>query len=201
MATQFKSCSVDICNKPVWARGYCPAHYMRMRAHGDPLGGGTSHGEPLRFIHEVALHHTGNECLTWPFGKNNKGYGNAWIDGKRVVASRYVCELVKGPPPTPEHEAAHRCGKGHEGCIAPEHLVWKTQAENSADKLEHGTHNRGERHFSSKLTEESVREILSLKGKETQRAMAARFGVTHQTIHNILRGRIWSWLKGEQEEA
>lgn len=33
------SCSVDGCEKPKLARGYCNAHYCRWRNHGDPLGG------------------------------------------------------------------------------------------------------------------------------------------------------------------
>ncbi|MDR9777187.1 hypothetical protein RJJ65_32030 [Rhizobium hidalgonense] len=189
-------CSIPDCGKPLWSKGYCSAHYMRMRAHGDPLAGGTSHGEPLRFTHEIAILHTGDGCLTWPFSKNGKGYGSLYVDGKPIIASRYVCELVNGPPPTPEHEAAHNCGKGHEGCIAPGHLEWKTHKENMADKVVHGTNIRvrGERHHSAKLTEAEVREIRSLKGEETERAMAARFGVSNQTIHSILRRQIWAWV-------
>jgi hypothetical protein len=101
---------------------------------------------------------------------------------------------VNGPPPTPEHEAAHSCGKGHEGCIAPGHLEWKTPAENTADRLVHGTHSRGERSYWAKLTEADVREILAMKGIIPQRKLAVRFGVTHQTIYKILRRQIWAWV-------
>lgn len=153
-----------------------------------------SPGELIRFIHEVALRYTGNECLTWPFGKVSKGYGLVSIDGKKVVASRYVCELAHGAPPTPKHDAAHSCGKGDEGCITQSHLSWKTRAENMADKLIHGSHNRGERHNMVKLTEAEAREILSLKGIETQRATAARLGITRSNVSAIHRGKSWAWL-------
>ncbi|TBG78608.1 hypothetical protein ELG76_04130 [Rhizobium leguminosarum] len=142
-------------------------------------------GDPMRFIHEVALQHTGDECLIWPFGKDKNGYGKIRICDKTAVASRYVCELVRGPSPTPEHEAGHSCGKGHEGCIAPDHLDWKTHAENEADKLEHGT---------LKLTEAAVREIVSLRGKETQGKLAERFGVAQTTVSRIHIGRSWAWV-------
>lgn len=154
----------------------------------------------MRFIHEVAMLHTSEDCLTWNFSKNGDGYGLLWIDGKYVVASRYICELAHGAPPTPEHEAAHSCGKGHEACISPIHLDWKTKAENQADRLEHGTHNRGERHVSSKLTESAVREILALKGIEKQRELAERFSVSLAAIAGIHAGRNWSWLSKEAKE-
>lgn len=194
-------CSIPDCGKAHEAKGYCSAQYERLCRHGDPFGGGTSPGDPLRFIHESAVLHASDECLPWPFGKGPAGYaGMVLIDGKKVLASRYVCELVNGPPPTPEHEAAHSCGKGHEACIAPGHLVWKTHAENEADKLIHGTHGRGERNSKAKLTEAAVREILSLKGKETNPNLASRFGVVPQTISNIHTGRSWSWITEDSKE-
>jgi hypothetical protein len=148
----------------------------------------------MRFVNEVAMRHTSNDCLTWPYAKNSKGYGSLCVDGKMVRTHRYVCELLHGAPPTPEHEAAHSCGKGHLGCIAPGHLSWKTRVENMADKLVHGSHNRGERHNLVKLTEAAVREIISLRGEETQSRLAERFGVAQQTIAHIYAGRNWAWL-------
>lgn len=185
----------SICEKPARTRGYCSAHYTRLRRHGDPLGGRTSPGDPLRFIKEIALNHTSKQCLTWPFCKNRDGYGQLWIEGKLAIASRYVCELAHGAPPTPEHQSAHSCGKGHEGCIAPGHLDWKTRAENMADTLEHGTRKRGESHVLAKLTEVDVREILTMKG-ERQCKLAARFGVTPQTVSSIQSGKSWAWVEG-----
>lgn len=102
----FRLCSVSGCCKPHKGNGYCNAHYQRLRKHGYPMGGGTQRGEPLRFIHEVALRHTGDECLAWPFSNNSEGYGTLAVDGKTKIASRYVCELSHGAPPTPEHQAA-----------------------------------------------------------------------------------------------
>ncbi len=193
-------CSVPACDKPHYSKGYCSSHYQRFCRYGDPLGGVTSPGEPLRFINEVALHHAGGECLIWPFGKNRDGYGNFWVDGKHVGAHRYICELVHGAPPTPKHEAAHSCGRGHEACISPIHLDWKTRTNNQADRLEHGTHNRGELSGKAKLTEADVREILALKGIEKQRDLAKRFGVSSGAIAGIHHGRRWAWLSEDAKE-
>jgi len=111
-----------------------------------------------------------------------------------MLASRYVCELVRGKPPTPKHEAAHSCGKGHDGCIAPGHLSWKTATQNAADKLLHGTDPRGERCGTAKLTEGQVREIRSLKGTATQAELAIRYSVARETISLIHRRINWAWL-------
>jgi hypothetical protein len=193
----FGGCACKGCCKPHHRKGYCNGHYQRLLKYGDPLGGGTSKGELLRWIREVALRHTGYECLAWPFTKDSGGYGRVSIDGKKVAVSRYVCELVHGAPPTPEHEAAHSCGKGHDGCISPIHLDWKTPAQNQADRLVHGTSNSGERNGCSKLTEAAVREIIALKGVGYQRNLAARFGVSPQAISDIQAGRRWAWLSEE----
>jgi hypothetical protein len=164
--------------------------------HGDPLGGRVPYGEPMRWIHEVALLHTAEGCLPWPFGKSANGYGVVKVGGETVLVHRYVCELAHGAAPTPGHEAAHSCGKGHEGCTAPGHLEWKTPTQNQADRLEHGTHSRGERSARAKLTEDDVRIIISLKGAETRVSLAARFGVSQQAIYRIQIGRTWAWLTG-----
>lgn len=136
VALSERQCSIDDCSKPIVnIRGWCSAHYQRWRAHGDPLKGRTADGEPKRYLHEVVLAYEGDECMPWPYGRYASGYGR--IRGS--IVSRLVCEAVNGPPPTPKHEAAHSCGKGHEGCVTKGHLSWKTHAENMADTIAHGT--------------------------------------------------------------
>lgn len=184
-------CSIDGCGKPHDSKGLCKAHYWRLRKHGDPLGGGTKKGDIPRFISEIVLPHDSDECLFWPFGKSTQGYGQISINGKKNLANRYVCELAHGSPPSPRHEAAHSCGNGRKGCVNPKHLSWKTSKENKADKLLHGTHNRGERHNMAKLTEEQVRSILSIRGEKTQKEIAEMYGVSEMTISRIYSGEAW----------
>lgn len=141
-------CSVPDCGKPSLARGWCSAHWHRHRRLGDPLGGGKMRapvGEPLRYLREVVLAFDGDECLIWPYARTSSGYGNLGIEDGNAVVSRLVCERVYGPPPTPDHEAAHSCGRGHEGCVTQNHLSWKTATENQADRVAHGTVNSGQR--------------------------------------------------------
>lgn len=187
-------CKIDGCGKPVVTRGWCEGHYRRWRVHGDPLGGRTPDGEPLAFLEE-ALGADTDECIVWPFGRGSDGYARVWFDGRVRPASRIVCERVHGAPPTPKHEAAHSCGKGHEGCINHRHLRWASPAENCADTLIHGTSARGERQGNSKLTEADVREIRSLLGTMKRAEIADRFGVSGKTIGAIHRRENWAWLK------
>lgn len=187
-------CSVDGCDKAVKARGLCNAHYHRRSRHGSPLGGGTEQGAPLRFLQEAALSYEGADCLIWPYATLPNGYGHLWVDGGDILASRYVCEKAHGPAPSAGHEAAHSCGNGNGGCISPGHLSWKTRAANEADKLLHGTHNRGERHSRAKLTEGQVKEIRALRGTVTGAELAERYGISRWAIYDVLSGDNWAWL-------
>jgi hypothetical protein len=130
-------------------------------------------------------------CLIWPFFRDKNGRGVLGGDGEHY-AHNAMCELVHGPAPTPEHGSAHSCGNGHLGCVNPNHLAWKTQAENLMDCAKHGTQpkthlgNRG--HFS----QEEVAEIRRLLKTHTQLAIAHRYAVTESTISDIARGRYYS---------
>lgn len=190
MAKANRICSIDGCHKrAVVRRGWCAAHWARWKRHGDPTGG-RNYDEKLRYFSEVVMAYEGDNCLIWPYSRTRNGYPYM---GRHIV-SRLVCIEVNGPPPTPEHEAAHECGRGKHGCVTKRHLSWKTPVENKADELIHGTRNRGERQGGSKLKEEDVREIRLLKGTISPRELAKRFGVSQGAISCIYRGVSWSWL-------
>lgn len=129
-------------------------------------------------------------CLTWPYSRNEIGYGQFGYRGRQYKAHRFMCELAHGPAPSPRHQAAHSCGNGHLGCVNPNHLSWKTAGDNQAERTVHGTARKAGRPFSL-LSEDQVAEIRSLKGKMTNTALAARFGVHRETIGNIVRGISW----------
>ena len=191
---RYRLCAITDCSKKATQRGWCGAHYMRWRAHGDPLGGRTPDGEPARYFQTVVLTCRSDDCLVWPYGKNNRGYALLSQNSRMRLVHRLACEATNGPPPTPEHQAAHSCGKGHEGCVNPNHLSWKLCAENHADKLLHGTHNRRERSPHAKLTAAQVREIRSLEGRMKSGRVAERFGVSPITVRDIQRRKTWRYL-------
>ncbi len=193
MATS-RLCSIQGCCKPEKARGWCTAHYSRWKKHGDTgVTLVTFQGDPMKFIQDVALHYEGDDCLDWPFGKTG-GRGMIWRDGKHRVVAREICTMVHGEPPHPSYQAAHSCGRGHEGCCTKKHLRWATSAENKADQILHGTSNHGERSNSAKITREDVLAIRALKGTVSGRELALRYGVSFSHICSIQTNKCWKWL-------
>lgn len=141
------------------------------------------------WIATVALPYQHDACLIWPFGRLRDGYGTLGREGKNLRAHRYICTLVYGEPPTPEHHAAHSCGRGHDGCVSPNHLRWATPSENFKE---------GQKHLRRKLTVDQVIEIRGLKGLERVQDTAERFGVTECNIRKIQAGKLWQQDKRQR---
>jgi hypothetical protein len=189
------TCSVEGCQNPVRSRGFCRAHYQKWRTYGDPNK--QLHARPgvaMKFFLETVLTYEGDECLQWPFWRNNYGYGGLRYDGKDQLVSRLVCLQLYGSPPTPEHHAAHSCGNGENGCVNPHHLRWATRSGNEQDKIEHGTSNRGERQGSAILSKDDVISIRQDNSGLSQTELGAIYGVDQSTISNIVTRKRWGWL-------
>lgn len=191
----FVRCAVNGCgrdsNKPGAARGYCAAHYRRFKLYGDPLGSAPQKIVPSeQWIRDVALNFEGDDCLIWPFQKNENGYGVIAKGGRPHIASRVICERAYGLPDSASMHAAHNCHNGSGGCVNPRHLEWKTATDNERDKVAAGTDNAGSRHGQSLLSEADVRIIRDEKSISAE-AMALRFGVSKWTIFDIRARRRW----------
>lgn len=113
---------------------------------------------------------------------------------KSTKVATIVCTAFHGPRPTTRHEVAH--GNGIKTDNRAENLRWATRAENHADKLQHGTGNRGERHRMVVLTEAQVRVIKRdlAGGQISIAALARQYGVHPSTISLIKSGKNWGWL-------
>lgn len=125
----------------------------------------------------------GDACLPWPFARLPEGYGQFGRLGRSYIAHRFMCRMAHGEPPTPQHQAAHDCGKGHEGCINPRHLSWKTPHENLMDCAP--AVRRGRNPFGRRTPKppEQIAEMLALKGVMSQRNIGKKFGIPHSTVH------------------
>jgi len=106
---------------------------------------------------------------------------------------RLVAEAFLGPCP-PGHEVNHK--NAIKGDNRPNNLEWVTHIRNAHHAIELGLFVPppgfcGEQCGASKLKEVDVRIIKAAKGRESQRSLAAHFGVAQPTISDIHRGKSW----------
>lgn len=135
-------------------------------------------------MHKMTHRIDRNGYVYFQFRKNH--------DGKHYVKFLHhlMLETFVGP-----------CPPGLEACHFPDrspsnnsisNLRWDTRKANHADKLIHGTDNRGTKHHKAKLSEDDVHAIRS--SLESRLALAERYGVSRQHISAIRSRRFWSWL-------
>jgi hypothetical protein len=187
-------CKIDGCIKKHKARGFCKTHYKRLMNHGSPHIGMGPNGFVQDWLLEHAIH-DGNECLIWPYASSSTGYPVInWQKYKTRSATRIMCEMAHGLPPSPKHQCAHSCGNGHNGCINPQHLRWATPKENNADQLVHGTRPRGSSRPNAKLNEASVAAARDAYSRHEKNSieLANELGVSQSTISAILNRRTWA---------
>lgn len=133
-----------------------------------------------------------DDCIEWPYSKNEKGYGLAVIGGKQRGAHNWMCRLAHGEPFMKWRHAAHRCG--NPGCVNPRHLRWATHRENMLDKEMHGTVNRGERNGKTTLTEEDV--IAIRNAPKWLKPLCDKYGMSRHAISRIRAGKRWAHVGG-----
>lgn len=191
-----RPCSRPDCDLPLLAKGLCSKHYWRLKKYGSAETlKKASPGDRAEWI-SAHVGHNGRDCLIFPFGiPSANSRGRATYKGRVYIASRLMCILAHGKPPSKRHLAAHRCGNGHDNCVNPQHLYWATPKQNMDDKNLHGTHNRGERHGNSKLRAEQVKAIRTLLKIGCSINLVARaVGVSTWAISHIGRRTTWGWL-------
>lgn len=188
------NCSVPNCVKQAKCTGLCCMHYMRVKRRGsvNPEAMRAPVGAPLAFLHSHLLTRD-NACIEWPFSLTPLGYGCINYKGRTTSPHRLMCVWANGPKPRARMEVAHSCGNRR--CINPLHLRWATREDNQAERVIHGTSNRGERQWMSKLTREGVHEIRRLSvGGMSSYQIAAQFNVHSRTIRDAIARRTWAWL-------
>ena len=143
--------------------------------------------------------HRGADCLSWPFYISKDGFGWFNVAGCQQYAHVFICEKAHGPRPSAAHVAANTCARRDGFCINPEHLAWQTRSALLRDRL--AAHRERiasgaapKRRKPWKLTRAQILRIRALKGKKSQRAIAAMFGVSQDTIWHhqqspFIRGR------------
>jgi hypothetical protein len=131
-------------------------------------------------------------CVEWTAYRDKDGYGILRVSGKLRRAHRISYERSVGAVPEAMH-VLHRCD--NPSCINPDHLFLGTNRDNVKDKIskgrDRGIHGTENRH--NKLTPEQVIEIRNSTG--TQRAVAARYGISGSLVNYIRNGRSWKHLR------
>lgn len=193
--TAHKVCCVDECDRRLSARGLCRVHYQRWQKTGSaltPTRTRSPSADVQGFFQNTIALFDGDECLTWPFARTADGYCVMRLNGKTGIVSKYVCERFNGPPPTPEHQAAHSCSNGHLGCVNRKHLSWMTPAENTADRIANGRRiPGGQPPGRRKLSPDDIDKIVKMRGSLSQKEIGRRFGVGQTAISNIFSGKTW----------
>jgi len=154
-----------------------------------------------------------DRCWEWQSTRNDAGYGVLSLCSVYYRVHRIMWALEHGPIPQGLY-VLHDCD--NPPCVNPAHLFLGTKSDNSRDMVAKGrnvakTHPellargerspvhqhpelyRGEKHGKHKLTWEQVRTIRRMyaEGGVSQPQLGRIFGVTHVTIGNIVRHKIW----------
>lgn len=193
-------CTVEGCGRP--RRGkqlYCKGHGQRIlrgRSPGAAIIAPPKYDTLEKRFFSNVIRGTGDECWGWSGYLGNAGYAGFSIRHKPVGAHRVSWEIHHGPIPAGLY-VCHHCD--NPPCTRPEHLFLGTAKDNGDDMRAKGraVHRapRGEQHRSAKLNEEQVLYVLA--SKDPGGVLAARFGVSPQSIEGIRAGRTWKHLSQE----
>lgn len=190
-------CSIDGCDDPKHAEGYCGYHYRVSKAKGDPLAGSprriwySSHYD--RFMskvdrggpvpdHDPSL----GPCHVWT-GGTGSGYGRFRVGDISINAHRWIYEHTHGP--VGDLMICHRCD--NRACVNIDHLYAGRSIDNVHDMMERGPSLRR----NARLTPAQVRAIRWLCGEGAVRChVAEMFGVWPSAVSHIMTGRNWGDL-------
>ena len=141
-----EKCTVEECDRLIFAKDWCKKHYDRNNTHGSPtevkkrgkpIGSGPTKEE--LFWAGVTVGYV-NECWIWQGAiskrKDRKGlgYGRFQYRGKSVLAHRVSYAMHTKETLQPYEPVHHRCGNTL--CVNPKHLQKTTAHANTAEMLE-----------------------------------------------------------------
>lgn len=141
----------------------------------------------------------------WPYEGTTygSGYGRLTLSGTGRAAHRAAYELANGAIP-PGMLVCHRCD--NPPCCNPAHLFLGTPKDNTRDMIAKGRNGartkpgnfaRGSDASRVALTEDDVRGIrlAASSGSISQRALAARYGVTKSAVYSVIHRLTWSHVE------
>jgi len=165
-----------------------------------------------RFIRGIKILDNAS-CWEWTRNTDEWGYGRMWFrdtashEYKRCnVRIHRISWIMANQSSIPDGQLIlHSCDNPK--CGNPYHLRIGTAKDNMQDamsrcRLDHNLFGRswkstrGERNYNSKLTENDVRKIRAeySTGDVSQAELARAYGLSKQTICNVVRGHAWKFV-------
>lgn len=132
-------------------------------------------------------------CWEWTEGKFSDGYGQVRLNGKKFRTHRLAWSLTNNQEIPKGKLIMHDCD--NRICINPEHLLLGTHKANMKMMTDRGRQAFGDKNGFSKLNWASVYWIRKTveDGVITQKQAALLFGMSKQSISNVVLGKDWKF--------
>lgn len=110
---------------------------------------------------------------------------------KTRMVAHLVAEAFIGPRPL-KHDVCHNDGTRANNRV--DNLRYDTRAGNMADRVIHGTSNRGSRCGAAKLTPKAVLEMRRLVSMGWSRHLVSvLYGISESHTVRVVTGQAWKW--------
>ncbi|MGI9345548.1 MAG: HNH endonuclease [Gammaproteobacteria bacterium] len=128
------------------------------------------------------------QCWEWSGPKHPIGYGR--FAGHQ--AHRIAWFLTFGDCPV-DQEIMHLCD--NRSCCNPNHLLAGTHEQNMGFAAAQRRMPYGENHYSTKLTEDDVKNIRKkVRQGQSQEGVARLYGITQSSVSHIVSGKAWKYV-------
>ena len=137
-------------------------------------------------------------CWLWIGKMNTNGYGELRRNKQFIQAHRFAWSAFRGAIPE-NSQVLHRCDV--RCCVNPDHLFLGSHADNMADMAGKKRSTHGMKNWCTKLTDDDVRYIRTVKGHISILKLAKQFGVSNSGISRIQNYKMWKQLPQESENS
>ena len=131
-----RTCSIDGCEEPHRARGWCTTHHQAWVKHGDPA---YQRDHPIYRDPQAAFAartEVDGDCLVWTGHRSREGYGYVKVVGKSPRGAHRVAWELENGPVASGLVVRHKCD--NPPCVKLDHLELGTHQDNVNDMIARG---------------------------------------------------------------